>query len=145
MAKLPDNITLEKLLSMHISFPRNPEIARVFYRSGQVETWGRGINKILNECEKANKTKPEFVMEGIIFQITFANDIKKISSINSGLNEKQKQILSMIEKNPDITTKELVISVQLTENAVYKNIKLLKEKGLIKREGAKKNGRWIIN
>ncbi|MDR1387579.1 MAG: hypothetical protein LBJ44_08365 [Propionibacteriaceae bacterium] len=44
--RLPDTWTVTDLLTRHRSRPRNPNIANVFFRSGMIETWGRGIKKI---------------------------------------------------------------------------------------------------
>jgi ATP-dependent DNA helicase RecG len=41
--ELPANWTVAQLLSKHASKPHNPDIANVFFRSGYVESWGRGI------------------------------------------------------------------------------------------------------
>ena len=43
---LPEGWTIDKLLSAHGSNQRNPLIAGGFYRSGMIETWGRGIEKL---------------------------------------------------------------------------------------------------
>lgn len=42
-AVLPDGWTVKTLLGTHSSTPFNPSIAHVFFRSGEIETWGRGI------------------------------------------------------------------------------------------------------
>ena len=41
--QLPDNWTMENLLTKHPSRPFNPNIAYVFYLAGFIESWGRGI------------------------------------------------------------------------------------------------------
>ena len=40
--KLPDGWTVEDLSLPHASKPCNPVIANAFYRSGEIEAWGRG-------------------------------------------------------------------------------------------------------
>ncbi|MCK9500105.1 MAG: transcriptional regulator, partial [Bacteroidales bacterium] len=51
---LPDNWTVERLLTKHPSKPYNPDIANAFFRSGYVEAWGRGIEKLqLNVLRQA--------------------------------------------------------------------------------------------
>ena len=37
----------------HSSYPRNHNIANVFYKAGFVESWGRGFKKIAEEFERA--------------------------------------------------------------------------------------------
>lgn len=40
--------TVKTLLGSHPSTPCNPSIANVFFRSGEIETWGRGIERIVS-------------------------------------------------------------------------------------------------
>ncbi|MBX8513876.1 hypothetical protein K5D69_04115 [Pseudomonas cichorii] len=50
--QLPDRWTHEQLLTKHPSHPFNQLLASAFFRAGYVESWGRGIEKILSECRK---------------------------------------------------------------------------------------------
>ena len=45
--RLPEDWTISKLLQSHSSRPNNPDIANAFFRSGYVESWGRGVFVIL--------------------------------------------------------------------------------------------------
>ncbi|MCM1515910.1 MAG: hypothetical protein NC080_05775 [Paraprevotella sp.] len=60
---LPEDYTVETLMSKHISKPRNPKMARAFYLAGFIEAWGRGYEKIIAEFDKANLTRPTFRVE----------------------------------------------------------------------------------
>lgn len=60
---LPENYTVETLMSKHTSKPRNPKIAQVFYRAGFIEAWGRGYEKIMKAFDRANLKRPEFRVE----------------------------------------------------------------------------------
>src|SRR5690606_20666959 len=42
--QLPENWTIETLLDKHSSKPYNPDIANTLFRSGYIESWGRGIS-----------------------------------------------------------------------------------------------------
>ena len=46
-AALPTGWTIETLMKKHSSQPYNPEIANAFFRAGEIEAWGRGIERIL--------------------------------------------------------------------------------------------------
>lgn len=50
--------TDEKVYEKHESVPYNPKIADVSFRSGDVESWGRGFLKIKAECKKINAPLP---------------------------------------------------------------------------------------
>lgn len=55
---LPKELTPSDLMKKHSSFPRNHNIANVFYKAGFVETWGRGFKKIKEEFERVNIPLP---------------------------------------------------------------------------------------
>ncbi|MEI7673298.1 MAG: ATP-binding protein [Deltaproteobacteria bacterium] len=55
---LPQGITPENILWRQ--YPRNRRIAEAFARCGLVERSGQGMNRIYEECIKANKPKPDF-------------------------------------------------------------------------------------
>ena len=58
---LPDDWTIDNLLVSHRSRPYNPDIAHVFFRAGEIETWGRGIERIISGCKAAGCPEPTFL------------------------------------------------------------------------------------
>jgi ATP-dependent DNA helicase RecG len=58
--KYPNGITPESLTRAHLSVQRNPIIAEVFYRTGLIEKWGRGTNRVAEMCTAAGIAPPEF-------------------------------------------------------------------------------------
>jgi len=61
---LPEGWTLKTLLGAHASTPFNPAIANVFFRSGEIETWGRGIQRIFAACKEAGTPRPKLTFDG---------------------------------------------------------------------------------
>ena len=57
----------------------------------------------------------------------------------------QEKVINLIEKNPAITQVEMAKTLDMTRDGISYNIKILKEKGIIKRVGSTKNGIWKIN
>jgi ATP-dependent DNA helicase RecG len=59
---MPANLnTTEKLFEKHSSKPFNPKLAQVFFKSGMIEAWGRGFDKIREACAKYNNAPlPEY-------------------------------------------------------------------------------------
>lgn len=68
---LPDGWTVKTLLGTHPSTPFNPAIANVFFRSGEIETWGRGIQRIFAACKDANTPKPSLTFDGTGITLEF--------------------------------------------------------------------------
>lgn len=58
--ELPENFTVETLLTVHESRPRNQLIARVFYLAGFIESWGRGYEKIRDQFAAMQLAMPTF-------------------------------------------------------------------------------------
>lgn len=50
----------ESQMQKHSSEPFNPAIAYPFFLAGYIESWGRGIEKIINESKKFNGITPQF-------------------------------------------------------------------------------------
>jgi len=155
--QLPVNIQPENLLDdRRGSKPHNPLIANVFFRSGQVEAWGRGIEKMKNGCIADGLSEPEFKISSNTFSISFniRNNNKVIAErgiystnergINGGINELQKNILNLFTDNPVITTQTAANTLGITRRSVEHHISQLKKAGFVGREGARKNGRWVV-
>lgn len=45
-------------MQQHASKPLNPENANSFFRSEEIEMWGRGIERIVEECRAAGFPDP---------------------------------------------------------------------------------------
>ncbi|MBF0245546.1 MAG: putative DNA binding domain-containing protein, partial [Planctomycetes bacterium] len=69
--ELPDNWTAEKLTQPHSSRPYNPAIANAFFRAGEIEAWGRGIQRILDACREAGSPDPVFDYSACDFWLEF--------------------------------------------------------------------------
>lgn len=67
----PEDWTVENLFKKHRSRPYNPLIANAFYRSGLIESWGRGIQKITDSCKEAGNDEPEFDVQRDEISISF--------------------------------------------------------------------------
>ena len=64
-------LTPEKLFEAHESLPWNPVIARVFYRRGLIETWGRGTVKMAEEAAAAGLPQVEIEDAGGCVTVRF--------------------------------------------------------------------------
>ena len=75
----PDAWSVKTLLGAHPSTPFNPAIANVFFRSGEIETWGRGIERIVAACTEAGSPKPKLIVDGtgIAFELRYTPEYLK--------------------------------------------------------------------
>ena len=59
--EMPPNLdTTDKLFMKHSSKPYNPNLANVFFKSGMIEAWGRGFEKIKEGCALYDGPLPEY-------------------------------------------------------------------------------------
>lgn len=72
---LPEELTIEQLKKDHSSYPRNKNIANVFFKAGYIESWGRGTNKIIDACKEAGLPEPIIDEEQGGIGVTFLKDI----------------------------------------------------------------------
>jgi ATP-dependent DNA helicase RecG len=105
--KLPENWTVEDLQDKHSSQPRNPDIATAFFRSGYVESWGRGMDKMRNLCLEAKIPLPKFSCKGNDFWTIFRKDMYNKEDLSKlGLNDRQVKAVLYVKENGKITNGE---------------------------------------
>lgn len=129
------------------SLSRNPLIFGLFERIRMVEQIGSGVNRMNDLMIEADLTPPEFTMEGM-FTVTLRRpfDFKKwVDRWVEKLTDNRIKILEEVHKNNRITKKELEQNVGISASAIDNNINILKELGLIEREGSDRSGYWKIN
>ena len=105
--KLPEDWTVENLMQKHSSIPYNPDIANAFFRTGYVESWGRGTIKIIEQCEEHGLQKPEFENNGKDFWVIFKKNIFNETFLNQlGLNKRQIKAVLYAKENNRLSNKE---------------------------------------
>ena len=130
--QLPENWTVENLLQEHFSHPYNPDIANTFFRSGYVESWGRGIEKMTEQCTIAKLPPPIITNKGSDFLITFRKDIYNKEDLSSlGLNERQIKAVLYVKEKGKITNGEYQTINDCSRNTAFRDLVDLVEKELL--------------
>jgi ATP-dependent DNA helicase RecG len=105
--QLPESWTIEDLLNKHSSQPRNPDIATAFFRSGYVESWGRGMDKMRNLCLEAKIPLPQLSCKGNDFWTVFRKDIYNKEDLSGlGLSDRQIKAVLYVKEHGRITNGE---------------------------------------
>ncbi len=146
---LPFGLTLEELKGEHNSRPRNPKIAKACFMAGYIDAWGRGTLKIYKSCKEHGLPEPTISeKEGgfmvALHKIAQSNNEGGQNELVEGLVESQQKIVRLVEKNPEISIKEMAEHIGVSTTAIDKNIATLKEKNIIRRVGGAKHGSWEI-
>jgi predicted HTH transcriptional regulator len=143
--RLPGDWTVDNLLKSHSSRPYNPDIANAFFRSGYVESWGRGINKMTELCIVAGLPQPAYLVEGSDFWIEFKKDIyHKEYLIELELNERQLDALLFFKQKGEIISSEYVKRYNITDRTARRDLIALVEKNILLKEGDKKTSKYIF-
>ena len=126
---------------------KNPTIANVFSQMGIVEELGSGTKKIFKYTPLFSGGKEPTIEEQDVYRITIPCEDLSVETAEFKEKTKEKtteKILRLIEANPLITTNELAEACGLTSDGVFYQTKKLRKSGVIKREGGRKEGRWVV-
>lgn len=150
--EMPPNLdSTDKLFMKHSSKPYNPKLANVFFKSGIIEAWGRGFEKIREACALYDGPLPEYeINEAGIMVLCKACDRylellpakKKVDSIISDeriMSEKMSElrkepiakIVNYLKDNEEITTAKGVEITGKSEAQVRRYLKVLCDLGII--------------
>ncbi len=126
--KLPENWTVERLTKQHPSKPFNPDIANAFFRSGYIESWGRGTIKIIDMCVEKGLPKPIYKCEASDFQLVFRKDIYNEEYLRkNGINERQIKGILYIKSHGQITNKIYQEICNISKATATRDLKYLVE------------------
>lgn len=147
------------------SLPENPTIANVFYRSGLMESWGRGIGLIMQKCEEAELPQPtvDVSVSFVNLTIYFAQSLESGDNMTnvpqnvpqdvlqddpqeilSQLSERQIEILKMIKSNPKVTREVMSLRVNKSSKTVARDLGEIRKFLRIEFVGTPSDGMWII-
>lgn len=155
---LPKELTPAALLQKHSSYPRNHNIANVFYKAGFVESWGRGFKKIAEEFERANLPLPTIEENGggvmAIIQRKTVDEVIAERDGNVGVNvgdvseiklsDRQQIIVSIIRSNPTVSAKQMSETLSVTSRTIERDLAVMQKAGVIRHEGKDNAGVWVI-
>jgi len=139
--------------------PKNPIIAAFFRNIGLADELGSGVKNLFHYVPRYSG-KPPKMIDGDVFRIIVPLDdsysfdanmdksqIKgKDCTLNCTINctLTEKAVLEYLHEHPTATQTAISAAVGKSLRTVKAGMAALQEKGLLKHEGAKKNGRWIM-
>lgn len=139
--QLPENWTVKNLLEKHASRPYNPDIANALFRSGYIESWGRGTLKIIRECKQAGIPEPVFSYDSSDISVEFRKDIYNEKYLKTlSLNDRQVKAILFVKEKWKITNSEYQQLNDCSRNTASNDLTDLVEKELLKPSGQKGAG-----
>ena len=121
------------------------------YWNGYIEKVGTGTEDIINKCREYGLKTPEFYQEKdfrvVIWRVNEEGDPKRSNddpTTYQGVPTDEEKLLEVIKETPSISRAELSKRLKISERQVRKITDLLREKGVLIREGGN-SGKWVIN
>ena len=146
IGQLPENWTIDMLQQKHSSIPYNPDIANAFFRSGYVEAWGRGIEKINSYCTEAGLPLPLISYNHSGCWVEFRKNIYNAEILRErGLNERQIDALLFYKEKGQITSPEYAQKYNVSDRTARRDLSDLVDKKLLKNEGDTKSSRYVFS
>ena len=144
-----DPINPESIKKAHPSVPYNPTIAEVLYRSGYLENWGSGAKRIVDLCKEHGLPEPVWSDNQGFISICFFKSNEDLvrnvlKDVLKELTDRQRVIINNVLKDDTVTIAQLATSIGVDERTVRRDITTLQKKGVLSREGGRKDGRWAI-
>jgi len=144
--------------------PKSPLIARLFGEIGYADTLGSGVRNLYKYTQIYSGQDPQLI-DGDTFTTIIpmirpdgasnvsigvgnvrddvgnvGNDVGKFT----GLSDSALLVLQTLRSDPTLTTTRLADSIGITDRQVTRLLTQLRDKGLIRREGSTRAGRWIV-
>ena len=141
-------------------------IANIFSQMGLVEAWGSGIKRILNAAKEYGLPEPKFQEFDNMFRVElFRNNSMTGSEKEAGessekvrrstgegseiirgyeLSDTQKKIINILLYDKQLSAAKIAEQLGMGSRSIEKNIKKLKEFGILIRHGSPKNGYWEV-
>lgn len=127
----------------------------IFDTKGETKNVTKESDCVIKDVTKENKNVTKADNQGFTKSISkrkFKNVtkdltvdvIKEPQYVTKELSERQEIIVSLMRQNPLVTTQEMSLKIGVVSRTIKRDIKDLQSKGIITREGGRKEGRWVI-
>jgi len=162
--KLYGGLTIEDLHRGNVSKRRNPLIADLFRRIEMVESWGRGMTLIHQNAPAvefrqvaglfiASFARPSFLEGGNAeHQETPQKPLENskettgttTSTTTGSTTGRAGVLLEHLRYHPQTTIPEMAQVMDMTEDGVNYHLRRLQAAGLLRREGGRSSGHWVV-
>ncbi len=138
---------------LHKSVPRNPKIAKVLYYRKINESWGRGINMIIQECTKAGHPEPKFSRDNVGVTVTLLSKeslgpvvISEVREDPHRLTHRQLEIVNFLMQHGKAGLSDISerLSNPLATRTLQLELSKLKKAGVINMQGFGRGAKWIL-
>jgi ATP-dependent DNA helicase RecG len=148
----PTGVRAELLSREHLSVRRNPLIADAFHRTGAIEAWGRGTNRVIEVCRAYGIPDPTFLDADGAVIVTFKADVvadagtktPPAGSPDATLTQRQQAILQVLLRKPSMALREIAATLEdaPSDRRLREELLHLKKRGLVEQSGHGRGSAW---
>ncbi|MCC7386350.1 MAG: hypothetical protein IT384_31195 [Deltaproteobacteria bacterium] len=128
-----------------------PLIAGAFHRTGAIEVWGRGTNRVIEACRAYGIAEPTFTEGSGAVTVTFKADVvadpgtkPHAGPSDATLTERQRAILRVLEQKPAMPLREISAALEgaPSDRRLREELLHLKQRGLVEQSGHGRGSSW---
>jgi len=139
-------LTAADLFAPHESLLWNPLIARVFYRCGVIESWGRGTIKMVELAQQAGLPAPEIEdLKGAVTVRFRPSRYLPPQRVRRDITERQRLILGLLDGTYDgfaLRDIHAQLGADFSERQIREDLTILRTLGLVVASGHGRGARW---
>ncbi len=142
-------LPIEQIYEGGNSKARNPRIQTMLRMVGFGENIGSGFPKIIAAWKETGWGEPELknkieVDEVELVLPVLASTTNVVKDVVKELTDRQQVILGLIKENPSLSASEMSQKTGMVTRTIQRDLASLHEKGILTREGGRKDGKWVI-
>ena len=141
-------LPLEQIYEGGNSKARNPRIQNMLRMVGFGENIGSGFPQIIAAWKETKWGEPELKNKIELDEVELVLPLGKVANVVKDvvkeLTERQKVILNLIKENPSLSANEMSQKTGMTSRTIQRDLAFLHEKGILYREGGRKDGSWVV-
>lgn len=112
---LPPQLTTESIKQPHISYPYNPIIADVLFKTTFLENLGAGAGRIMDACKAQNVEIPTWSAQGGVIIVSFKRETEKVApQVEGNLSPTYHQLVTNLSEQ----VKSLITCLKSVEMSI---------------------------
>ena len=128
---------------------RNPKIQNMLRMIGFGENVGSGFPKIIAAWKETGWGEPELKNKIEVDEVELVLPVSAVTTnvvkdVVKELTDRQQVILGLIKENPSLSASEMSQKTGMVTRTIQRDLASLHEKGILTREGGRKDGKWVI-
>ena len=138
----------------HVNDYRNSVVAEMMKNLNYVNMFNHGVSEVQDLLKENQSPAAEFNVNLVTAFSVIVREPKDDDTANvrkddpkdgpKELSERQELIIGLIKDNDLITIQQMTQKTKVSEKTIKRELATLQEKGILTREGGRKEGKWVI-